>query len=56
MQVGDEPYKTPDDADAAERAKAFCGSRGLTPKDAKIVRRAGFVRVIITRNGVKIKT
>lgn len=55
MKPGDEPFKIPDSDDAAERAKAFCKSRGLTPRDCKIVRRDGHVRVVITRDGAKIK-
>ena len=54
MQVGFEPYKIPDDDTAAERAKEFCKVRKLTPKDVKIVRRDGFVRVVVIRRGARI--
>jgi len=55
LTPGDEPFRTPDDEGAAERAKAFCKSRGLTPKDVKIVRRDGYVRVIVIRRGAVCK-
>jgi len=55
MNVGFEPFQTPDAEDAAEQAKSFCKSRGLTPRDCKIVRRDGRVMVVITRDGAKIK-
>lgn len=32
-------YWTPDDPAAADKARAFCQSRGLTPDEARIVRR-----------------
>ncbi len=55
MKVGFEPYRTTDNGGAADRAKEFCKSRGLTPKDVKIVRRDGFVRVVVIRDGAKCK-
>lgn len=55
MKPGDEPFKIPDSEDAADRAKAFCMSRGLTPKDVKITRKDGFVRVVVIREGAKCK-
>ena len=55
MNRGFEPYVTPDDDGAADRAKDFCKSRGLTPKDVKIVRRDGRVRVVVIRDGARCK-
>lgn len=53
MKPGFEPYRTPDDSGAVDRAKEFCGTRNLTPKDVKIVRKDGYVRVIVIREGCK---
>lgn len=49
MQPGFEPYVTPDDDKAADRAKEFCKTRGLTPNDVKIVRRDGHVRIVVKK-------
>lgn len=43
------PWRTPDAGDAADRAKEFCRTRGLTPADVKIVRRDGEVMVVVKR-------
>ena len=55
LKLGFEPFKTPDADDAADMAKEFCLTRGLTPKDVKIVRRDGYVRVVVIREGAKCK-
>lgn len=55
VKVGDEPFSIPDAQDAADRAKAFCISRGLTSNDVKIVRADGKVKVVVKRDGAKIK-
>ena len=55
MNVGFIPFRIPDGTDAAERAKDFCKTRGLTPNDVKIVRRNGEVMVEVKRDGAKIK-
>lgn len=49
MPPGFIPYRTPDDDTAAERAKDFCRTRGLTPADVKIVRRGDEVIVEVKR-------
>lgn len=54
MKPGFEPFRTPDTPDAADQAKAFCVSRGLTPDMVKIVRSGGYVRVIVKKE-CKIK-
>lgn len=55
MKPGFIPFRTPDADDAAERAKEFCKTRGLSPADVKIVRRNGEVMVEVKRDGAKIK-
>lgn len=47
MAVGFEPYVTPDDEGAVDRAKEFCKTRELTPAVVKIVRRDGMVRIVV---------
>lgn len=49
MQPGFEPYITPDDDGAVDRAKAFCKSRGLTPDVVKISRKDGMVRIVVKK-------
>lgn len=48
IQPGTVVFQTPDALDAADQAKGFCKTRELNPGNAKIVRKDGFVRVIIT--------
>jgi ribosomal protein L36 len=55
VNPGDIPYKTPDDETAIDRAKHFCRSSSLTPNDVKIVKRDGFVMVVVKRAGVTIR-
>lgn len=55
LKPGDEPFRTQDAPDAADMAKDFCRTRELTPKDVKIVRRDGYVRVVVIREGAKCK-
>lgn len=55
MNIGFEPYRTPDDEGAVDRIKAFCNSRGLTNKDVKLTRKDGFVRVVVIKDGCKCK-
>jgi hypothetical protein len=47
MIAGDVPFKTPDGPDAANEAREFCRSRGLTSEQVKIVRRGGVVEVVV---------
>lgn len=51
MKPGDIPFKTPDVPEAADMAKDFCRTRGLTPADVKICRRNGEVMVEVKRYG-----
>lgn len=55
MNHGDTPFKTPDDENAADRAKHFCRVSSLTPNDVKITRKDGFVYVVVKRDGVTIR-
>jgi len=54
MKPGFIPWRTPDAPDAADRAKEFCSTRGLTPSEVKIVRRDGEVMVVIIK-GCKLR-
>ena len=49
MKRGFEPYITPDDDGAVDRAKSFCKTRELTPEMVKIVRRDGHVRIVVKK-------
>ena len=55
MKPDDCPFWVDDSPTAADEAKEFCRISGLTPHDAKIVRRDGRVMVVITRLGAKIR-
>jgi hypothetical protein len=45
VKPGSVPFSIDDSATAAEQARAFCVSRGLSVADVKIVRRDGKIEV-----------
>ena len=45
MNPGFVPFRTDDGPNAADEARSFCKSRGLTSEQVKIVRRDGAVEV-----------
>ena len=49
MPVGFIPWRTPDAPDAADRAKEFCRTRGLTANDVKLRRVDGEVIVEVIK-------
>ena len=55
MKSGFIPFRTPDTPDAADQAKEYCKSRGLTAADVQICRRDRCVLVEVKRDGATIK-
>lgn len=49
MQPGTIPFWTSDGPDAADQAKEFCRTRGLTSETAKIVKKGDAVMVEIKK-------
>lgn len=49
LKPGDVVYWTPADSGAADRAREFCRTRGLTGETARIVKREGRVEVEIKK-------